>query len=133
MAFMEWGDEYLTGIPEVDAQHKRLFQLVNQLHQSVVNGDFSEVAGKIINELVDYAIEHFATEERLFLARGYPQYEEHKREHDLLIRQTLEIQEQFRQRKITITYEMLDFLSDWLKKHTTDADLQFARFISAKE
>lgn len=130
---MEWSEQYLLGLKEVDGQHEHLFDLVNQLHQAVVNGDDQSAAGKILDDLIDYTVEHFNTEEKMFLASQYPQYEEHKREHDVLTRQALEIQEKFRAKEITVTFELLDFLSDWLKNHTTDSDLQFARFASAKE
>jgi len=133
MAYMQWGDQYMIGIKEIDAQHEQLFELVNRMHAAVVNGDYPSVGEKILEDLIDYVLEHFTTEERLFEAEGYPQYEEHKQQHDLLARQVLEIQEDFKAKKIMLTFELLDFLSDWLKNHTTDSDLQYGRFAHARE
>ncbi len=133
MAFMEWSERYQLGLPEVDAQHQQLFELVNRLHEIVVNGEDQSVAGKILDELIDYTVEHFATEERMFLAQQYPHYEEHKHEHDVLTQQAVDIQNDFREKQITVTFELLDFLSDWLKKHTTESDLQYAEFVQGKE
>ncbi len=128
MAFMEWCDKYMLGLKEVDEQHEQLFNIVNQLHQAVVEGADQSVVGAILDDLIEYTVEHFETEERLFLAQEYPRYEEHKKEHDLLTQQALEIQEKFRAKEITVTFELLDFLSDWLKNHTTDSDLKYAQF-----
>ena len=132
MAFMEWSERYTLGLEEVDEQHQHLFELVNHLHALVAAGDDQSTAGKVLDELVDYTVEHFATEERLFLAHQYPRYEEHKKEHDELTRQALEIQEKFREKEITVTFALLDFLSDWLKNHTTDSDMKFARFAASQ-
>jgi hemerythrin len=128
MAFMEWSEEYLLGIPDVDEQHQRLFALVSRLYENVVSGEAQSAAGTILDELIEYTVEHFATEEKRFLAEGYPLYDEHKQEHDRLTRQALEIQEKFRANQITVTFDLLDFLSDWLKTHTTDSDLKYAQF-----
>lgn len=128
MAFMEWCDKYMLGLKEVDEQHEQLFVIVNQLHQAVVEGADQSVVGAILDDLIDYTVEHFETEEQLFLAQEYPKYEEHKKEHDLLTKQALEIQGKFRAKEITVTFELLDFLSDWLKNHTTDSDLKYAQF-----
>jgi len=132
MAFMEWSEQYLTGLSEVDEQHQRLFALVNRLHENVVNGEPQSSAGVILDELIEYTVEHFATEEKRFQAEDYPQYDEHKKEHDLLTRQALELQEKFRANQIMVTFDLLDFLSDWLKKHTTDSDLKYAQFTRQK-
>lgn len=132
MAYMEWSDQYLLGLAEIDEQHQQLFALVNRLHENVVNGEPQSAAGIILDKLIEYTVEHFATEEKRFLAEGYPQYGEHKNEHDLLTRQALELQEKFRANQIMLTFDLLDFLSDWLKKHTTDSDLQYAQFTRQK-
>jgi hemerythrin-like metal-binding protein len=63
MAF-EWSAVYETGIAEVDAQHRRLVELINEL--SVAQ---ARPAGQLLDELVDYAARHFADEERLMAAQ----------------------------------------------------------------
>lgn len=128
MAYMNWSSQYLLGLDEVDRQHQQLFEMVNRLHAAVVNGADRSIAGGILDELIDYAVEHFSTEERLFLQQGYPEYQEHKQEHDQLTRQVLDIQAGFRSGRITASFDLLDFLSEWLKKHTTDSDLKYAQF-----
>jgi len=133
MAFMEWSDQYLLGIPDVDEQHQRLFALVSRLHENVVSGEAQSAAGGILDELIEYTVEHFATEEKRFLAESYPLFDEHKKEHDRLTRQALELQEKFRANQITVTFDLLDFLSDWLKTHTTDSDLKYAQFARGKK
>lgn len=133
MAFMEWSDKYVLGLIEVDEQHQHLFTLVNELHDLVVNGDDQSAVGKVLDDLIDYTVEHFAREERLFQENQYPNYDNHKHEHDDLTRQVLVLQENFRDKKITLSFEVLDFLHDWLYEHTTSSDLDYATYAKSKK
>ena len=128
MAFMQWSEKYVLGLSEVDEQHQKLFLLVNRMHDLVVSGEDQSAVGKVLDELIDYTVEHFATEEKLFKENGYPNYDEHKKEHDELTQQVINLQESFREKKITVTFEILEFLNEWLKNHTTNSDLEYAKY-----
>lgn len=129
MAFMEWSDHYSVQVPQIDEQHEQLFVLVNVLYDSIVEGAEQNSLGDILDKLISYTVYHFETEEALFKTYDYPLYEEHKHEHDELTRQVLDLQEQFNNKVVTITYEVMDFVSNWLKEHTTGSDLKFATFM----
>lgn len=128
MGFMTWSEKYKVDLPIVDQQHEHLFELVNLLYDSVVRGDEQHALGTILDELINYTSYHFDTEEKLFAEHHYPKIEDHKKEHTDLTKQVLELQEKFNNKEVTITYEVLDFLNDWLKKHTTESDLEFAEY-----
>jgi hemerythrin len=131
MAFMNWDSKYYCGIDVVDKQHEHLFALVNELHGCVVQGANIVEVGKILNALIEYTVDHFETEERLFSQCGYPAAADHKAEHDALTKQVLALNEKFEAKEITISFDVLDFLNDWLNKHTTDSDMKFAAFLKA--
>ncbi|QJB56308.1 bacteriohemerythrin [Pseudodesulfovibrio sp. zrk46] len=133
MAFIDWSSKNRVGITEVDNQHKKLFDLLNSLHQATVNGEEQSALGRILDELVDYTVYHFETEEKLFLEYGYPGYEDHKEVHDDLTRQAVELQEEFREGSVTISFDLLDFLNDWLVTHTTGLDQEMAMFFKGKK
>jgi hemerythrin len=63
---IEWEDIYSVGIEEFDNDHKKLIELINRLHQAMLDKKAKEVLGEIINELVDYTIYHFNKEEAMF-------------------------------------------------------------------
>lgn len=133
MAFMQWSDKYVLGLSAVDEQHQNLFILVNKMHDLVVSGEEQSAVGEVLEELIDYTVEHFATEERLFKENKYPNYEQHKQQHDDLTQQVLELQEKFRDKEITVTFEILEFLHDWLNEHTTNSDLEYAKYALTKD
>lgn len=129
MAFLDWSDKYSLGVAEIDEQHQNLFNLVNKLHTAVSEGADQSTHGDILNELIDYTVYHFETEERLFKEKNYPEYDVHKQQHDDLTRQVLELQTKFTEGSATISFEVLDFLSQWLKEHTTGSDQKFTSFM----
>jgi hemerythrin len=132
MAFMDWTDEIAVN-DEIDAQHRKLFAIVNELHASVTAGAERSSLAKIFNELIDYTIVHFQTEERYFAELSYPDAQAHKREHDELTGQVVTLQGQFADGDLVISFELLDFLYDWLKTHTSDSDVKFRRFLEGRE
>ena len=131
MPFMEWSDVYSVQVPEIDEDHKHLFDLMNELHDAVEAKHGHEVLAKTLDGLIQYVSHHFNHEEGLFLRTGYPGYEEHKREHELLTGQALDVQAKFLEgRSETLPEEVLQFLKDWLCMHTTGSDRKFGVFVN---
>jgi hemerythrin len=131
MAFITWTHEISVN-DEIDAQHKKLFDIVNELHASVTAGAERSALAHIFNELIDYTIDHFQTEERCFVELSYPESQAHKKEHDDLTEQVMKLQSQFSEGDLVISFELLDFLYDWLMKHTSDSDIEFREFLDAR-
>ena len=60
-----WDERYTLGVEEIDSQHRRLFALLDRLHEAIGQGSDHEEMKKIVMELVRYADEHFSAEESL--------------------------------------------------------------------
>ena len=132
MAFIDWTKKNEVGVKEVDDQHKKLFDMLNALHQATANGDEQSVLMGILDELIEYTVYHFQTEEDLFEEFDYPDYLEHKTVHDDLTRQAVELQQKFREGSATISFEVLDFLNSWLVDHTIGMDKEMGPFLNGK-
>lgn len=132
MSFLNWESKYKVNVEIIDEQHERLFEIVNAMYDSIVRGEEQNALAEVLEELIAYTVYHFETEEKLFKEYSYPDYELHKGQHDDLTKQVLELQEQFELKVVSITFEVMDFLSDWLKKHTTESDLKFAEHMMLK-
>jgi len=132
MAFLEFRAEHEVGIREVDEQHRKLFELLSELHAATMSGKEQSTLALILDELIDYTVYHFKTEEDMYVKYDFPGYSEHKRVHDELTAQAVELQEQFREGSATISFDLLDFLHGWLKEHTTGLDQEMAPFIKAQ-
>jgi hemerythrin len=122
---IEWEDIYSVGIEEFDNDHKKLIELINRLHQAMLDKKAKEVLGEIINELVDYTIYHFNKEEAMFDAKGYSKSDEHKEKHSSLVSRVAQLKEDFESNKIALSMETLKFLQDWLMEHIVKEDKQY--------
>ncbi|BBD07548.1 bacteriohemerythrin [Desulfovibrio ferrophilus] len=132
MAFIEWTDKNKVNIEEVDDQHRQLFAILNRLHSSVVEGKEQGELFSILDELIEYTVYHFQTEEKLYIEHAFPGYEDHKFEHDKLTGTAVELQTKLRNGSATLSFELLDFLHDWLMDHTLGLDQEMGPFMNER-
>ncbi|MBU1001559.1 MAG: bacteriohemerythrin [Proteobacteria bacterium] len=132
MAFIEWTDKNKVNIKEVDDQHKHLFAILNRLHDAVTEGKEQGELFSILDELIEYTVEHFQTEEQLYVKHAFPGYEEHKAEHDKLAGTAVDLQAKLRDGSATLSFELLDFLHDWLMDHTLGLDQEMGPYMNER-
>lgn len=126
--FIEWSNELSVGIEEIDAQHKVLVNLLNQIHEAIQQRHGAEVTNQIIEQLGEYTRIHFAVEESLMRILHYPEYERHKEEHDKLIEQLNAFRAKLAEGKASISFELAHFLKIWLTKHIMEGDKRYSPY-----
>jgi hemerythrin-like metal-binding protein len=131
MAFAEWDRSLATGSPKIDAQHKRLFIMLSELHDAIVDGNDAELLDGVIAGLQSYAAEHFREEEALMAEVEYPLTRSHMAIHEHLERQTDEMAEKYRSGEYTISISLAMFMRDWLIEHIGEHDRLLAEHIRA--
>jgi len=124
----EWSDNFSVHIESVDAQHKKLFRIAEDLHKAMAAGKAKTVLGTILGQLVDYTAMHFQHEERLMRIHDYPDFARHQAEHELLKKQVLDFQVEFMSGRAALTVDLMIFLRTWLQKHIKSSDFQYAPF-----
>lgn len=127
-----WSDEYSVQIVVIDMQHKKLVGMVNELHQAMVEGHGKDRLGAILSNLINYTHAHFQSEEHFMESCQYPDYANHKKEHDQLTKTVLEFQSKFQKNEVGLTIEVMDFLKNWLGKHILGSDKKYGPFLNAK-
>lgn len=132
MGLFEWSDSYKVDYPDIDNQHKRWFQIAQELHSAVVTRKGREVLGQTLNNLVAYTKGHFATEERLMLTHGYPDYSEHKDQHEALRAKLAQLQRDFEAERATVAVEFLQFFKVWLAHHISVIDNRVGAYLNQK-
>lgn len=126
---VKFDDSLVLGIPVIDEQHKGLCVLINRLNRSMLAGEGKGALGSVFEELKQYVVKHFKTEEDLFEAHQYAGYEEHKQCHADLLEKALELESQFKEGKITISSDVMKFLKDWLTNHIKVEDKKYGPFL----
>ena len=128
MAFVNWDDSYSVEVSTIDDQHKKLIELVNQLYDAMRKGQDLIIIGEVIDELIHYTKTHFAYEEAYFEKFGFEKKEEHKAEHKDFVREVEEFKNKFKEGEITLSIEVLQFLSGWLFTHIKGSDKDYITY-----
>ena len=106
--YIRWSELFETGITEIDNQHKKLVEIINNLYESYSsneNFDFNI----IINDLIKYSEYHFTTEEKLFKNSKYPFTKEHLKIHSEFKEKVIEFQNTYKECSHKTFIEMLTF------------------------
>ncbi|MGB0722192.1 MAG: bacteriohemerythrin [Gammaproteobacteria bacterium] len=129
---MPWSDEFVTGLDNIDEQHRWLVDQTNQLHDTITRGSTDrEEVGRLLNGLVEYTFNHFVLEEELFQRLGYEESSEHLKEHNSFIREVsamLKLHEDGGD----VTVTALEFLKEWLRHHILVVDMAYVPFMKEK-
>lgn len=123
MAYLSWSDDLDTGIAVIDGQHRRIVDMINQLHEVQQSGEQAGI-GQVINELVDYTSSHFAFEESMLEEAGYVFTKAHKRVHEVFIKRVSDYQVRFNQGE-DIADELKALLGRWLFGHIRNDDQNY--------
>jgi len=132
MPLLNWNQGYSVNISQIDSQHKKLVDIINDLHDSMKAGKSKEILGKILDELINYTANHFKTEEELFDRYGYPDKNTHKRQHSDLVDQVLKFKSNYESGKSVLSIDLMNFLKDWLVQHMTGSDKKYSSYLNGK-
>lgn len=133
MPLIEWSAELSVGIDSIDEQHKKLVNMINALNDAMLLGQSNELLEKIFSGLAAYTQKHFAYEENLFAEHGYSDSEDHKRQHQELINQVVELKTKFVESpQGTISADLMLFLKRWLTNHIMRSDKEYSEFLREK-
>ena len=132
MALVTWSDEYSVKVRQFDEQHRKLFDMVNELHDAMREGKGSQVLNGVLDSLAAYTQAHFSAEERLMRLYDFPGFSSHKKAHDQLISQVLGFQEKAKTDPGTVTLGVMGFLKNWLVQHIQGEDMKYGPFLNGK-
>jgi hemerythrin len=130
MAFMTWNDKLSVGVQTLDAQHTVLIETLNDLHAAMMKGQARAVAGKILDNLIEYTRDHFAAEEAMMEQTKYPEFPAHCAKHRELTKQVEDYVARLEKGDITLGVHLLTFLSDWLTKHIQGEDQKYGPWMN---
>ncbi len=132
MSTIEWQPAYDVQVSRFDEQHKKLFQLMSDLHNAMKEGEGQIKLAEIFNALTAYTTTHFSDEISLMESMNYPGTAEHKAQHDNLIMQVGELNKKFVKGDGVVSIEVLNFLKNWLVTHIQHEDKKYGLFFNSK-
>lgn len=127
-------DSFLSiGDYKIDSQHKKLFEIFENLLEALAEGKGKDVILKVFDELSQYAIYHFNDEEELMEKINYPYFYIHKKEHQLFTANINYLIERYKYEYYNVTSETADFLFHWLKNHIMAEDKKIAYYLKGNK
>lgn len=134
MTIVQWSDAYKTGDREIDSEHWGLFALINDLSDKRAGGAAESSVQSTIDALVAYVAVHFEHEERLMTDTEYPETEFHKKAHARLAERVDAYQRAYQDDPRAFDFdEFMEFLSNWLKQHILNLDMDFAAYFQKRK
>ena len=122
---VQWDESFRVGIDEVDNQHRKLFETVNNLIDATCNGSDTGNVEQLLNEMSDYVDYHFKTEQ-LYLEK-HPDFNEHYLMHWDFTKKSMELQKEFREKRTLECGDLEKFLMHWLQDHVLNVDSKYFR------
>jgi len=120
-----WNDHFNTGLKTVDKQHKKLVEILNSLASHIAHNSNNKDLNAIFDELTDYTIYHFETEEAIW--HQYLPNDPLDADHQAIHRQFVETVKKIKKDQntrslIELAEEALGFLTRWLASHILETD-----------
>ena len=127
MALFNWDDEYSVNVLAMDNHHKKLFDIMNQMHDAMKTGTDEDVLAKFISELVDYTKYHFGEEERMLEQVHYSGIDSQKRAHVAFVDKITEYKTEADNGMAIFAVPKVSRLGiDWLKEHIVTMDTKYS-------
>lgn len=92
---IQWGDHLSVGHPEIDAQHKEIYDFGAEIYESWRDGVRLGELRVAADNLMRLLRAHFLYEERLLAGIGYSNLKQHVAEHRSMLKELQDMREHF--------------------------------------
>ena len=133
MPLFLWKKSYEIGIAEIDDQHRKLVDIINELSDAMMVQKGYKAIPHILEQLIDYIQFHFTTEEEIMRNAKYPALDEHSREHLVMTKKVLDFKRDHSKGHDVYSGDVLNFLCDWWKEHIIVSDKQLRAHIKGQK
>lgn len=126
---IQWTQNLLLGVPELDEQHLELDGHLALVHDAICEGRVPDVAA-VLAGVRSCSARHFACEEAFMARSGCPALPEHRARHREFTEQLARLEEASRREGATmpLAIEVGNSLARWLREHQR-YDLQLKAYV----
>jgi hemerythrin len=119
-----WANSYLLNIPDIDAQHKKFFEILGNASRYTDADEYNELF-LIIQELEKYLSEHFAFEEELMQKVGFKDIDNHIIQHQHFINKVKQLKLEFDYQNPQLYSKIIEFMKKWFVSHIIQSDTKY--------
>lgn len=125
MMGIDWRESMSVGVKEIDDQHKKLIETIEELNEAIIKHEVTDQLAKTYDELLEYTTIHFATEEAYFDKFHYPEAAEHKAAHAYFSKRIEEMKNRIDKDVHELSLDLVSFLEFWLVGHIMIMDQRY--------
>jgi hemerythrin-like metal-binding protein len=133
MAFFKWADHLSIGNHLIDSQHQELAEKISQIWGSMAIGQKRDEIVWLFEDLLQSAVHHFETEERIMKEYNFLPAHEHVLEHKKLVDRSSKMLVNFRVGSLILTTDVMNSLKDLYVDHILKYDKLLAAFLSQRK
>jgi len=133
MSLIDWREEFATGLPDVDHEHREMIAMINSLHGSLGPGVDTERIVEALGEIHARIAAHFALEEREMRKLNYTALVEHKDDHERLLDDILDIMDAVETPAGYDPGALSGRLSGWFTGHFRTHDARLHRWLANRD
>ena len=132
MARPSFDDSLMTGDPLVDAQHRKLYEKVNELQDAIRASRERGCIDDLVDDVVRLAQAHFTDEEALMESHDYPGLDEQRRLHEEFRTDVARMRSEFESDGCGVPLRFAVFLHEWLVRHMRLEDRKIVAYIRSQ-
>ena len=132
MPLVQWDDALSVGHDEIDRQHRKWIQFINDMHDALASGDphkLGAITDTSLRQMIDYAKYHFEFEEKYMDEIGYPELAAHKQVHDGFRKMISKIQADAEHGYQPLNTQLMSIMMNWLTDHILSEDKKYSLYI----
>ena len=129
MRLFKWNAANAVFLPEVDAEHRAIFEAAGELQRAIEGSAPSERILETLRGLIAAEEDHFTHEERLMQASNYLSFAWHKQQHDAARKRLAQFAKRVEAGEEEAAAQLLEFLSSWMRDHVAVADRMMGAYL----
>lgn len=130
MVACQWTEAMSVGVPALDSDHRCLVRIISLLEEVEEGAEVKSTIETVLETLAMYARYHFAREERLMKACGFPGSRFHCDEHEEFSGFIHGLRSRLAGRDdLSLARELLGYLTEWLRHHILIQDMAYKPYV----
>jgi hemerythrin-like metal-binding protein len=123
-----WTKDFSVGVSVLDAQHRRILDMINSLIPSEESPVAPEVLLETLTAVIQYAKQHFEEEERLMRGHGYPDLDVQLSQHKTFLLKAMTFCTAESPYVAGVPEKLQTYLKEWWNLHILEEDMKYKPF-----
>lgn len=131
----QWTQDMSVHNDVIDAQHKELFEKINELLEAIITNDCDTIVDDMVNFFEKYMNGHLTYEEAYLREMNYPHIEEHHKQHEVFTQKYNDLKQELTEKDVDknkIVFDIENFMGSWLTSHILIEDQKYAKYLQQK-